>query len=58
MILVTSEHREGADLEAEVDEDIREFKAWFRSRGAEPLVNSERAILKTWAWWQLRVKNE
>lgn len=43
----------GADLEQAVDEDIAEFDRYFQ--GAlqnEPLVFSERAIIKTYLHWK------
>ena len=44
---------EGADLEAAVDEDIAEFDRYFQQAlKNEPLVFSERAILKTYLHWK------
>jgi hypothetical protein len=42
------------EQEKTVDEEIAAFDAWFQSRGNQPLVKSERAILKTYFWYKLR----
>lgn len=43
----------GAELEAAVDEDIVEFDQYFQQvLQNEPLVLSERAILKTYLYWK------
>jgi len=43
----------GAELEATVDEDIAEFDTYFqKALRNEPLVFSERAILKTYLHWK------
>lgn len=52
MISVTSEKKEGKELEAEVDEDITAFQVWFQSKGQEPLSKPEWAILKTYLWYK------
>ncbi len=39
-------------LEGQVDKLIGEFDAWFQKEtGNEPVVRSERAILKTFCWY-------
>lgn len=38
-------------LEAKVDELLKDFDAWFQGRENEPLVRSERAILKTFCYY-------
>lgn len=44
---------EGAALEVAVDEDIIAFDQYFqRALQNEPLVLSERAILKTYLYWK------
>jgi hypothetical protein len=48
---VTSQHS-GETLEQVVDQEIEIFEAWFRELGNEPIVRSERAILKTYLWWK------
>lgn len=46
---------EGAELEAAVDEDITRFDEYFqRELGNDPLVKSERAVLKTYLWYKCR----
>lgn len=53
MLKVTAEG--AGDLEAAVDADIKAFDAWFReNKGAEPLVRSEVAILKTYLWFKMK----
>ncbi len=42
------------EQEKTVDEEIAAFDAWFQSKGNDPLVKSERAILKTYFWYKLR----
>ena len=37
--------------EAQVDDLIRKFDTWFQGRPNDPLINSERAIVKTFCWW-------
>lgn len=44
--------------EAEVDEDIRLFEEWFKKQGNDPLVRSEIAILKTYAYFKLRGQSQ
>jgi hypothetical protein len=46
---------ENAPVEQAVDTSITEFDKWFQSLGNDPLVGSERAILKTWLFFALRV---
>lgn len=39
-------------LEAQVDKLIADFDDWFQKEtGNEPMVRSERAIIKTMLWW-------
>ena len=41
-----------------VDERIAKFNEWFQAQGADsgkgndPLVGSEKAIIKTFLWWE------
>ncbi len=44
----------GSDLEKVVDEDINEFDEYFKSLGNDPVVRSERAILKTYLHWKVK----
>lgn len=37
--------------EDHVDTLLKEFDAWFQQRGNQPMVRSERAILKTFCWF-------
>jgi hypothetical protein len=37
--------------EEQADAAIADFDTWFRARGNDPLVGSERAILKTFLWY-------
>jgi hypothetical protein len=43
-------------LEQVVDEDIKNFEVWFREHlhNGDPLVRSEKAILKTYLRWKTR----
>jgi hypothetical protein len=41
-------------LEADVDQDIAAFDAWFQARGNEPVVKFEKAILKTFLFFKLK----
>ena len=54
MLKVTPEKPE--ELEAEVDSDIAAFDAWFQQhlQNGQPLVRSERAILKTYLYWKTK----
>ena len=45
-------------LEEVVDEEVSSFDAWFQATlNNGPLVNSERAIVKTYLAWKLGVKD-
>lgn len=44
-------------LEEGVDQEIQEFDAWFQSLGNSPLVKGERAIIKTYLAWKLKVSD-
>ena len=58
MIDVTAAEAHEESLEKLVDEDLAAFDKWFQERtGSQPLVPSERAILKTYLWYKLRGKN-
>jgi hypothetical protein len=37
--------------EETVDKVIGEFDAWFQAKGNDPIVRSERAIVKTFCWY-------
>lgn len=51
-IVVSSSALSGQDLLAEVEEDLKEFEAYFTSRlDNQPLTPSEKAILKTYLHW-------
>ena len=41
-------------VEAAVDRDIDAFDAYFRSLGNDPLVRSEKAIIKTYLHWKTK----
>lgn len=41
------------EVEGAIDEDITTFGAFFESLGNDPLVRSEKAILKTYFAWKL-----
>ncbi len=46
-------------LEVHVDDEINAFDKWFRENIQDlPLVRSERAILKTYLGYKLKVKDE
>lgn len=40
------------------DETVDAFDAWFQGLGNSPIVNVERAILKTFLFWQAQKANE
>lgn len=45
------------DPEAIIDEDIDKFDQWFQQKlDNEPLVRSERAIIKTYIHWKTHPK--
>jgi len=45
-------------LEEEVDVELASFDTWFQATlNNGPLVNSERAIVKTYLAWKLGVKD-
>ncbi len=46
---------ENGPVEVAVDKSIADFDKWFQSLGNDPLVSSERAILKTFLFFELRV---
>lgn len=55
MIEVTAPGVEKENLEKVVDGDIDKFDVWFQKTvGAEPIVRSERAILKAYLWYKIR----
>jgi len=41
-------------LEEEVDGELRLFEEWFKAQGNDPLVRSEKAILKTYFFWKVK----
>jgi hypothetical protein len=43
-----------ADLEVDVDADIKAFGEYFQSLPNDPLVGSERAIIKTYLHWKMK----
>jgi len=51
--------KEGLTLEVEVDETLRQFEAWFVQRVENaPLTGPERAIIKTFLYYQLVAKKQ
>lgn len=43
------------EQEAKVDEDIKDFEAWFTAQTkSDPLTKAEKAIIKDYLWWKLR----
>lgn len=42
------------ELASAMDVEIKAFEEWFRTKGNDPLVGAERAILKTFLAWKLR----
>jgi hypothetical protein len=44
-------------VEQKVDELLNAFDAWFQSKGNAPLIKTERAILKTLAWWLINISD-
>ena len=55
MLTVTAENNDEG-LEREVDGDLEAFDEWFRSLGNDPMMRSERAILKTFLFFKLKAK--
>lgn len=45
-------------LEAAVDKELVAFDEWFQSRGNDPIVRSERAILKTYLWYKCKAEKK
>ena len=41
------------DVEKTVDQDIEDFNEFFRGLGNEPIIRSEKAIIKTFLAWKL-----
>ena len=41
------------EVEKTVDQDIEDFNDFFKRLGNEPIIRSEKAILKTWLAWKL-----
>ena len=59
MVQVTTEHPEGDEQKAEVDEAIARFDAWFQQQGNnDPLVRGEHAIISTFLWWATHVSKD
>lgn len=54
-LTVTHEGQEG--IERDVDQDIDEFERWFYEHidSSAPLLQAERAIIKTYLGWKLGV---
>ena len=42
--------------EQRVNTLLKEFDEWFQSRGNEPLVGAEFAIVKTFAWFLIHIQ--
>jgi len=49
------EHK--ATDEETVDKLIGEFDSWFQAKGNDPIVHSERAIIKTFCYFLIHEKN-
>jgi hypothetical protein len=45
-----------ATPEQRVDVLLDEFDKWFQQRGNDPVVRSERAIMKTFCWFLMNVR--
>jgi hypothetical protein len=43
-------------VENQVDQLLREFDAWFQKKPNDPLIGSEKAILKTFCWFLIHEK--
>jgi len=54
MLTVVVKQEEGKTLEETVEASIAEFERWFMLQGNQPLVRSERAILKTFLWMKTK----
>jgi hypothetical protein len=52
--MISVQSNSEATLEADVDADIAAFDEWFQRLGNEPLLKSEKAMVKTWIWWKVR----
>ncbi len=57
MLKVTTDAANEA-LESTVDEDLLRFEEYFRGLGNDPLVRSEKAILKTYLHYKLRIEGK
>jgi hypothetical protein len=57
MIEVTASATSNTDFEKEVDADLNEFSEWVHKRLGQPVVNSERSILKTYLWYKVKERN-
>lgn len=57
MIEVTTSTTSNADFEKEVDADLDAFSVWVEKRLGQPVVNSERAILKSYLWYKVKEQN-
>ena len=44
----------GPELAKGMDAEVDAFEQWFAGQGNAPLVNVERAIIKTYIAWKLR----
>lgn len=54
VLVVSSDEQDMKKLEPIVDADIAEFDKYFQSIGNEPVVRSEKAIIKTYLHWKLK----
>lgn len=58
MIEVTAqETSDGSSFEKEVGQDLDAFSVWLEKKLGQPLVNTERAILKTYLWYKVKEKD-
>ncbi len=52
-ISITTNLTDRQEIEKEVDEAVARFDQWFRDRGNDPIIRSEKAIIKTFMYFML-----
>lgn len=50
----TLQGADGPELAKGMESEIDSFETWFEEQGNAPLVNVERAIIRTYLAWKLR----
>lgn len=57
MIEIKATNTRDEDFEKAVDKDLEEFDQWAQKKLGQPIVRSERAILKTYLWYKMKEAN-